>query len=246
MLMLGGDAHYNRQLLMRRLHAAGVLDRAHWSLSTPKECAASRLAASAAHAAAWRHFCRAFPKFLDIALEGELDGSPKDVSFPPRSLYARTSFSVVFESVVSAAGDEPCYTGFLTEKALKPIVRGHPFVLLCAAADAWAWLRAFGFRSFAPTVPEALTDTTYEAVPCEAATADGAYATNFTAELKRLVDLGEPEWAAARVAAAHNARHAVCPNGFDAVLRNTARKVLAFSVRVSKGRVGRSSSQPVE
>ena len=134
MLLLGGDAHYKRELLVRKMHYAGLLERSLWSLSTPDQCAPAALnRTTPALRATWAPFCKRFPKRLDIALHGPWESSNKDVSFPPRSLYRRTRFSAVFESVVSAPGDHPCYPSFLTEKVMKPLVRGHPFLIMCGA-----------------------------------------------------------------------------------------------------------------
>ena len=62
-------------------------------------------------------------------------------------------FSVVFES--SVTGDRNDYTPFLTEKVLKPIYAGHPFLVLCGARDVWDVIVAFGFRTFEPAIPRA-------------------------------------------------------------------------------------------
>ena len=66
-------------------------------------------------------------------------------------------FSVVFES--SVTGDRNDYTPFLTEKVLKPIFAGHPFMLLCGARDVWDVIVAFGFRTFEPAIPRAQVRT---------------------------------------------------------------------------------------
>ena len=41
---------------------------------------------------------------------------------------------------------------------LKPLYRGHPFLLLCAGEAAWDILRNLGFRSFRPTMSDSLFD----------------------------------------------------------------------------------------
>ena len=38
MLVLGGDAHYNREVILKRLEKSGLLRHALWSLSTPVQC----------------------------------------------------------------------------------------------------------------------------------------------------------------------------------------------------------------
>ena len=113
MLLLGGDAHYGREVILLDLFKAGLLDRALWSLSKPQACERSPVPA------AWAAFCTHLPKTLDRKLEGPLDGSDKDVTFPPSVLYDTTRFSFVFESVVTVETDFPV---FLTEKVIKPIV----------------------------------------------------------------------------------------------------------------------------
>ena len=112
MLMLGGDAHYNRELyVMRmhaalalvprgmassypplvprgryvmRMHAAGLLDRAMWSLQTPPQCAHLRRM-STRLMASWAPFCRVFPKRLDKPLHGPLEESNKVDRTPTRA-----------------------------------------------------------------------------------------------------------------------------------------------------------------
>ena len=42
----------------------------------------------------------------------------------------------------------------LTEKILKPLLRGHAFVLLCQPKGALRLLRSVGFRSFSPHMAE--------------------------------------------------------------------------------------------
>ena len=241
MLLLGGDAHYDREVYLRRMHSAGLLSRSMWSLSTPKQCDPSWLhtrpryfsepPAVPGDEATWRPFCSLFPKALDRPLEGEREASDKDMSYAPAALYARTRFSLVFESVVSTPGDQPCYTAFLTEKVLKPLARGHPFLLLCAARGAWDILRVFGFRSFEPLIPAAFEDANYTDFPCD--TPDGPYATRVVNEIGRLQALPDAEWAPALAAAAHNRRHLICPKGFSATLQRAARNVLSFAATVA-------------
>ena len=109
MLLLGGDAHYGRDVLLRKMHAAGALERALWSLSTPSPCHRG-----SGPDPGWQAFCSQFPKTLDRPLRGEHERSTKDVDVPPPWLYRRTRFSAVFESVIGTGDDcasssfEPC------------------------------------------------------------------------------------------------------------------------------------------
>lgn len=169
-------------MLLRKLHEADLLGRAQWSLSTPAQCAPTWTPTLREPGRrVWRPFCRLFPKQLDRPLRGELEESDKDSVYPPRALYAKTRFSIVFESVVSSMGDRG-YPPFLTEKVLKPLALGHPFLLLCAAPATWAILRALGFRSFAPTMSDELTDRDYTEFPCDKLD-EGTYANDVIAEV---------------------------------------------------------------
>ena len=89
---------------------------------------------------------------LDIPLKGDQEVFPKDVTFPPAKLYEDSRFSIVFESDVS--GEDGHYAAFLTEKVLKPLYRGHPFLHLCGCRGALRLLRAFGFRPFTPPIDD--------------------------------------------------------------------------------------------
>ncbi len=286
-LLLGGDAHYAREVILYRLFSAGVLDKARWSLSTPAQCSergqrespTNQLPQplSAAGRAAWRPFCAQFaggPKRVDIDLSGPLEASSKDQSFPPASLYAQTRFSLVFESVVSAPGDEPDYPAFLTEKVraralppprmrvlhtaltparrprrlaekvLKPLYRGHPFLLMCHTPATWPILHALGFRSFEPTMDDGPFDN-FSAMgggagapefPCDYAKTDpnafdgGEFARQLLEKVQRLLALPDAAWAPALSAAAHNRRHVVCADGLSAKLRTLAKNVLRFAL----------------
>eukprot|EP00900_Chrysochromulina_parva_P001885 jgi/Chrpa1/11698/Chrysochromulina_OHIO_Genome00019222-RA len=157
-LLLGGDAHYDRESFLRHFHSAGLLDRALWSFSTPAQCFERGIREappnqipsplSPAARKAWGSFCALFangPKRVDIELSGPLESSQKDRSFAPAELYARTRFSLVFESIIGSDRD---YPAFLTEKVLKPLYRGHPFLLMCHVPATWSILHRLGFHSF--------------------------------------------------------------------------------------------------
>ena len=246
MLLLGGDAHYDRETILRRLWNASVLSpgRALWSLSTPNQCGKT----GALAAPKWRAFCALFPKVLDIRLEGPLGdhATQKDVRLPPASLYDRTRFSVVFESVVSTSGEGPRnFPLFLTEKVLKPLIRGHPFVTICAAPGVWELLAALGFRDFTPTLHGELPHDSWLQFPCDEEDG-GAYGDVLAAELSRLQALPDSAWGGALEAAAHNQRHALCPAGLATVMKRLERNVLRFVERVAQGKVDPGSAHEAD
>lgn len=89
-LLLGGDSHYGRELLVYRLFSSGVLDKALWSFSTPSQCSVrgkreqprgqEPRELSTDGRAAWAPFCEQFangPKRLDRDLNGPLEMSNK-------------------------------------------------------------------------------------------------------------------------------------------------------------------------
>jgi len=90
-----------------------------------------------------KRFCSLFPKNLDMKLTGQTLNI--DRTFAPEALYNATAFSIVFESHL----DSPKLSA-LTEKPLKAIAMGHPFVLLFAAAEADRLLTSFGFQDSSP------------------------------------------------------------------------------------------------
>jgi hypothetical protein len=107
-LLLGGDAHYNRESFLRHFHSAGLLDRALWSFSTPAQCfergmreappnqAPSPLSPAARKA--WGSFCALFangPKRVDIELSGPLESSQKDRCPRPRSFAPSALLSLI-------------------------------------------------------------------------------------------------------------------------------------------------------
>ena len=257
-LLLGGDAHYDRESFLRHFHSAGLLDRALWSFSTPAQCFERGIREappnqipsplSPAARKAWGSFCALFangPKRVDIELSGPLESSQKDRSFAPAELYARTRFSLVFESIIGSDRD---YPAFLTEKVLKPLYRGHPFLLMCHVPATWSILHRLGFHSFEPTVPEgpfsAFDPDGPTPWPCSSTDfGDGvngtsAYSRELEREIRRLADLPDSAWQVALTAAAHNRRHVVCDDGLSSRLRLQAYNVLRFVAFVKGVRTG--------
>ena len=257
-LLLGGDAHYNREFFVRHFHATGLLDRALWSFSTPAQCFERGLREapqnqippplSPAARKAWGPFCAQFangPKRVDIELSGPLESSQKDRSFAPAELYARTRFSLVFESII---GSDREYPAFLTEKVLKPLYRGHPFLLMCHMPATWSILHRLGFHSFGPTMPEGPFSAfdPYGPTPWPCSSNDfgdgvngtSAYSRELEREIRRLADLPDNAWQVALTAAAHNRRHVVCDDGLSSRLRLQAYNVLRFVAFVKGVRTG--------
>ena len=134
---------------------------------------------------------------------------------------------------MSADGDHPCYPDFLTEKVLKPLYLGHPFLLLCAGARAWDILTHFGFKDYRPTIPTNLTDTSYVDFPCDNdGPTSGKYAPEVVSAIRRLQDMPNAAWGPALATAAHNKRHLICPDGFGARLRAAERAPLDLAARL--------------
>lgn len=251
LLILGGDAHSGRQVILRRMDAAGVLTNASWSLAYPPECQAKALLKRPS----WRTFCRFFPdgkpKTLDRRLEGEHNEGDKAQTFPPAELYDRTTFSVVFGSSNTELAP--------TEKVMKPLYRGHPFVVACGHARMWEVLHAFGFASFEPLINHVydLADqhislfgqNTYIPSVCSGYHKAGPDVDSLVRDVKRLVATADSEWAPVRAAAAHNRRHFRCPDGFRARLTAYADDVLhfvaAWSNQGAQGATGATALEPV-
>jgi len=166
-LVLGGDARFFRAMLLLNLFRDGLLNESLWSLQTPNPCCKYHGVSCAndilSQDPEWsfiekswdrvweemKDFCGQFPKFLDLKLDGGAEDEGKDQMFAPKALYDSTKFSIVFES--SSAHDTET---FLTEKLLKPIYRGHPFILVCGTRNALAILRSFGFKTFHGMIDE--------------------------------------------------------------------------------------------
>lgn len=240
-LLLGGDAHHSRQYVVKALHREGLLEHALWSLSTPDECQdrwsiegpkgpeGEELPGRRENKLGWDEFCRLFPKRLDLDLRGEHEASSKDRTFAPQKFYERTRFSVVFESSIS--GDHDNYTPFLTEKILKPIFAGHPFVIVCGARGLWDVIRTFGFRSFEPTIPIAALPTLG---PLQHELQSGKCGVNpeharaVAKQLRRLVEVPSEAWRDAEAAASFNRHHFGC-GGFNERLLSIEREVLVFA-----------------
>ena len=135
---------------------------------------------------------------------------------------------------MSAPGDEPEYPSFLTEKVLKPLYRGHPFLLMCHVPSTWAILHNLGFRSFGPTMAEGPHDDfrargrPYPCEPNDDGYDGGQYAASVRDEVSRLLALPDAAWAPALAAAFHNRLHFLCPGGLESRLQLLARNVLKF------------------
>lgn len=206
LLILGGDPHRVRIELLRRLWKGGLLDDALWSLETPPMCLKQHPPSDP--------FCDLFPKVLDIKLGR--DTEDKDEKFPPLSLYQRTRMSLVFESSIS--GNE--VNTFLTEKVMKPIYGGHPFLLACAPPRALQLLRHWGFETFAPHIDESMDGATMQNTMCR----PGFKA--IEAALRGALSLGDADRVAVEAAAGRNQRHLVC-GGLRKRLEHQAMLILA-------------------
>lgn len=227
-LLLGGDAHAGRPQLLHALFNDGLLGDALWSLSRPKECETPP--------STWVAWCALLPHRLDVAMLGDADDSTgKDSSFAEPALYANTHFSLTLESM----SDYDKYTSFLTEKVLKPIYGGHPFILQCAAPGALSTLRSWGFRTFAAGGFNESYDAARQPSSSHAAHDDRKHCTAETTELRselhKLIRLSRATdaasvslWSEALAAADHNRRHLVCADGLHRQMQAHAKRILNF------------------
>ena len=147
-----------------------------------------------------RRVCAALPRVLDVAPDSKADAKVLESSW---ALWRGVRFALTFESdMVAHDGGERL---FITEKSLKPMEHGLPFVML-GSPGTLAVLRALGFRSFAPAINESYDEILDGAERLRAALAEAA----------RLAEMGDEAWSAlvsgGEVAAAlrHNLRHMHC------------------------------------
>ena len=75
-------------------------------------------------------------------------------SIPVVSYYEKTYFELVCETMGAIDGDD---TFFLTEKTLKPIAVGHPFIIL-STKHFLRNLRGLGFKTFGDFIDESYDD----------------------------------------------------------------------------------------
>ncbi len=216
-LLLGGDAHYGRQDVLKKLYEGGALKDAMWSLSKPPECDDEKKLDGG-----WREFCKVVPKKLDMTLLGEHAPENKDETFPPRELYEQTRFSLQFESVISCPGAENM-PGFFTEKVIKPLAFGHPFRLMCHLPGAVPTLGELGFGSYSYLFNETAAGVGPNFDDAEICRAD-----LLLEELRRLPAVAEATWERAYADAHANQRHLVCPSGLQARFTSLARRYLEF------------------
>ena len=230
-LLLGGRHRYFRGLVTLALAKRGLLvdGTARWSGGRYGFCdgsamawAGQRAVATALAAAAppesrapfsadeerrllgdaslVRRVCAALPRVLDVAPDSKADAKVLESSW---ALWRGVRFALTFESdMVAHDGGERL---FITEKSLKPMEHGLPFVML-GSPGTLAVLRALGFRSFAPAINESYDEILDGTERLRAALAEAA----------RLAEMGDEAWRAlvsgGEVAAAlrHNLRHMHC------------------------------------
>ena len=116
---------------------------------------------------------------------------------------------------------------------LKPLIRGHPFLLLCGAKGAATMLWDLGFRGFGPTLSGEALDQTWHHFPCDQPDG-GKYIEQVISEMRRLQGLDESAWEPAVEAAHFNQRHIICPDGLRARLQQLQRNVLRFVAHVQR------------
>mmetsp|Transcript_12731 Transcript_12731/g.20824 ORF Transcript_12731/g.20824 Transcript_12731/m.20824 type:complete len:475 (-) Transcript_12731:162-1586(-) len=238
-LMLGGDARLVRVVLLLKLFQRGLLKDGLWSLQTPALCCSMnnelcgeneihkmdlyhlpkgmRVSDEELHA-----FCALFPKTLDVKLDGGFADEEKDRTFAPQELYDQTRFSLVFESVISNSFNKT----FLTEKSIKPIFRGHPFLLLCGTMKAAKMLTSFGFKSFDPVIDQSY-DSDMNFTRCIPDSEEDTVASmeNAAEMIENLARLDPKRWSELDDIVEHNRRHMQC-GGFKNALIEHAKAIL--------------------
>ena len=237
-LILGGDDRAYRTLLLFRLFKEGLLGSVQdensvlWSLQIPFPCCEyfgldCKGHGSARSAEEWegmskyrndpdmKAFCALFPKNLDIKLDA-LSDSEKDRLFPPQDLYDQSRFSVTFESCDSFDGYRQT---FLTEKILKPIYGGHPFIILCGSRGGLDLARSFGFKTFSSLIDESYQQDDQIGGCCLARTTAqiDACAARGVNIVKKLLALAPERWDSLSGVVAHNQRHLRC-GGLEKVI----------------------------
>jgi hypothetical protein len=141
------------------------------------------------------------------------------------------------------------YTSFLTEKVLKPIYGGHPFLLWCAPPHALTALRAFGFSTFGATFNESYDEPRPPPLALNASGRSSTRASRLpsydnrqhcvtdtrflVAELARITHIPLHEWADVEVTAGRNQRHLICPGGLHARLIRHERAVLRLAKQLA-------------
>lgn len=106
-----------------------------------------------------QHAIALLPDFADDILaarpvieSGVFIGEPPFVENPQRALHAQTGFSLVTETDMT----DGAVLRF-TEKTLKPLACGHPFIV-AGNPGVLRVLRAYGFETFAPLIDERYDD----------------------------------------------------------------------------------------
>ena len=181
-------------------------------------------------AALVRSLCSVLPKVLDVAPDVKSDRKVLDSD---DAIWRNVRFALTFESDMVAA-DPAAELLFVTEKAIKPMQNGLPFVIL-GSPGALATLRALGFKTFAPAINES-----YDHV------LDGRRRLQHAlAEVERLTALSDDAWralasdgGALAEAVRHNQRHVVC-GGLRRTLGAHAVQLVARALDLRGRRDGR-------
>ena len=167
--------------------------------------------------------CSLLPKVLDVAPDIKSDRKVLDSD---DAIWRNVRFSLTFESDM-AASDPGAELLFVTEKTIKPMQNGVPFIVL-GSAGTLATLRSLGFRTFAPVINESYDDVFDGKERLQRA----------LAEVERLTALPDAEWrelsredGALADAVRHNLKHVVC-GGFRRALAAHAVQLIARALRV--------------
>jgi hypothetical protein len=92
-----------------------------------------------------------FPELIDQFLDNKFS-SAASADYDPND-FINSEISVILETVFD---DRRIH---LTEKTLKPIACGHPFIL-AAGPGALEYIRSYGFKTFAPYIDESYDQET--------------------------------------------------------------------------------------
>lgn len=182
-----------------------------------------------------RSLCSLLPKVLDVEPDIKSDRKVLDSD---DAIWRGVRFSLTFESDMVAT-DPGAELLFVTEKTIKPMQNGVPFIVL-GSAGTLATLRSLGFRTFAPAINESYDDVL-----------DGKERLlRALAEVERLTALPDAEWrelsredGVLSNAVRHNLKHVLC-GGFRRTLSAHAVQLVARAVGLRSAKNAKKAPRP--